>query len=77
MFLIPHGRKGNCKNKTLGMECEVGLRLKTYNVLCGSVLSVWTTVESILSQDGNRKGSAGKMQVLMSGCQEVFVWLSG
>ena len=27
--------KGNCKNKTVGMECEVGLRRKTYNVLTG------------------------------------------
>ena len=27
--------KGNCKNKSIGMECEVGLRRKSYNVLTG------------------------------------------
>ena len=54
---------GNCKNVSLGLECEVGLRLKTYNVLTGSVLSVWTSVEGVLTQDGQRKGQHGKMQV--------------
>ena len=56
-------RRGNCKNVTLGMQCEVGLRKKTYNVLTGSVLSVWHEVESILTQDGNRKGTHSRMQV--------------
>lgn len=28
--------KGNCRNKTIGIECEVGLRKKSYNVLTGS-----------------------------------------
>ena len=72
--------KGNCKNKTVGMECEVGLRRKTYNVLTGmqysrivisliyfypvgSVLSVWTKVESVLTNDGQKKGQHAKMQV--------------
>lgn len=45
------------------MQCEVGLRKKTYNVLTGSVLSVWNEVESILTQDGNRKGTNSRMQV--------------
>ena len=27
--------KGNCRNKTIGIECEVGLRKKSYNVLTG------------------------------------------
>ena len=31
--------KGNCRNKTIGIECEVGLRKKSYNVLTGSKLS--------------------------------------
>jgi len=46
------------------MQCEVGLRKKTYNVLTGSVLSVWHEVESILTQDGNRKGTHSRMQVV-------------
>ena len=78
--------KGNCRNRTLGMECEIGLRKKSYNVLtgeccrqtvltlavsltffsAGSVLSVWTTVESVLTNDGQKKGQHAKMQV--SGC---------
>ena len=64
------------------MECEVGLRRKTYNVLTGllnnllscffffdtahfkgSVLSVWTLVESVLTNDGQKKGQHAKMQV--------------
>eukprot|EP00094_Tigriopus_californicus_P001238 TCALIF_01199-PA protein Name:"Similar to sno Protein strawberry notch (Drosophila melanogaster)" AED:0.08 eAED:0.09 QI:0/0/0/0.88/1/1/9/0/1282 len=56
--------KGNCKNMTMGMKCEIGLRRKTYNVLCGSVLSVWTKVEEVLTHDGNRRGAASKMQVV-------------
>ncbi len=60
--LRPH-RKGNCKNVTMGMQCEVGLRRKTYNVLAGSVLSVWTQVEQVLTYDGNRRGANSRMQV--------------
>merc|ERR1719305_2121551 len=56
--------KGNCKNKMGGIECEVGLRRKTYNVLTGSVLSVWTSVEAVLTNDGQKKGQHGKMQVV-------------
>ena len=31
---------------------QVGLRRRTYNVLAGSVLSVWSRVENILSSKG-------------------------
>ena len=48
---------------TIYLVLQVGLRRKTYNVLTGSVLSVWTSVESILTNDGQKKGQAGKMQV--------------
>ena len=47
----------------MGMPCEVGLRKKTYNVLAGSVLSVWNQVEAVLTHDGNRRGANTKMQV--------------
>ena len=47
----------------MGLQCEVGLRKKTYNVLTGSVLSVWHEIESILTHDGNRKGTNSRMQV--------------
>lgn len=40
---------GNCKRKIMNLACEVGLRERTYHVLSGSVLSVWTKVESVLS----------------------------
>ncbi|KAK3751828.1 hypothetical protein QZH41_013286, partial [Actinostola sp. cb2023] len=36
--------KGNCKRSTLGLSCEVGLRRRSFNILSGSVLSVWTKV---------------------------------
>ncbi|KMQ97410.1 protein strawberry notch [Lasius niger] len=53
---------GNCKNATLGlMDCEVGLRRRSYNVLAGSVLSVWSRVENVLAA---RSGHNSKMQVV-------------
>nr|CAD7463383.1 unnamed protein product [Timema tahoe] len=52
---------GNCKNITLGLDCEIGLRSRKYNVLSGSVLSVWTRVESVLL---TRTGRESKMQVV-------------
>ncbi|XP_014483079.1 PREDICTED: protein strawberry notch-like isoform X2 [Dinoponera quadriceps] len=52
---------GNCKNTTIGMDCEVGLRRRSYNVLAGSVLSVWSRVENILA---SRSGHNSKMQVV-------------
>ena len=63
MIFFHFYRKGNCKNVTMGLQCEVGLRKKTYNVLTGSVLSVWHEIESILTHDGNRKGTNSRMQV--------------
>ncbi len=42
-------RRGNCKKASVGLQCEVGLRCRTYYVLCGSVLSVWNEVEVVLS----------------------------
>merc|ERR1719361_2206612 len=56
--------RGNCKTKTMGMQCEIGLRKKTYNVLAGSVLSVWNQVEAVLTHNGNRRGASTKMQVV-------------
>ncbi|XP_012223697.1 protein strawberry notch isoform X3 [Linepithema humile] len=52
---------GNCKNTTLGIDCEVGLRRRSYNVLAGSVLSVWSRVENVLAA---RSGHNSKMQVV-------------
>jgi len=53
--------RGNCKNVTLGLDCEVGLRRRTYNVLAGSVLSVWSRVENVLAA---KTGHNSKMQVV-------------
>jgi len=33
-------------------------------VLAGSVLSVWTKVEEVLTHDGNKRGQDSKMQVV-------------
>ncbi|XP_012539722.1 protein strawberry notch isoform X2 [Monomorium pharaonis] len=52
---------GNCKNTTVGIDCEVGLRRRSYNVLSGSVLSVWSRVETVLAA---RSGHNSKMQVI-------------
>ncbi|XP_048467722.1 protein strawberry notch homolog 1 [Rhincodon typus] len=53
--------RGNCKKVSLGMVCEVGLRCRTYHVLCGSVLSVWTKVEGVLA---SVSGANVKMQIV-------------
>uniref|UniRef100_A0A8D3CLZ1 Protein strawberry notch homolog 1 n=1 Tax=Scophthalmus maximus TaxID=52904 RepID=A0A8D3CLZ1_SCOMX len=41
--------RGNCKKASVGLQCEVGLRCRTYYVLCGSVLSVWNELEEVLT----------------------------
>lgn len=51
---------GNCKLTTLGVECEVGLRRRSYNILAGSVLNVWLRVENVLTTFGRNP----KMQVV-------------
>eukprot|EP00795_Rhopilema_esculentum_P015444 gene15445-6692_t len=53
--------QGKCKKKELGLGCEVGMRRKTVYVLAGSVLSIWTKIGVILS---NQSGSSGKMQII-------------
>lgn len=58
-FLFP--RRGNCKKASLGLVCEIGLRCRTYYVLCGSVLSVWTKVEGVLA---SVSGTNVKMQIV-------------
>ncbi|KAH8306847.1 hypothetical protein KR018_007144, partial [Drosophila ironensis] len=50
---------GNCRNVSVGHDCEVGLRQRLYHVLAGSVLSVWGRVEHILNTRSN-----SKMQVI-------------
>ncbi|KAM9328910.1 protein strawberry notch homolog 1 [Gastrophryne carolinensis] len=53
--------RGNCKKVSLGLVCEIGLRCRTYYVLCGSVLSVWTKVEGVLA---SVSGTNVKMQIV-------------
>lgn len=53
--------KGMCRYVTMGQDCEIGLRRRTYYVLSGSVLSVWARVENNLAA---RAGSQNRMQVI-------------
>ncbi|XP_070599433.1 protein strawberry notch homolog 1-like [Erythrolamprus reginae] len=53
--------RGNCKKAGLGLVCEVGLRCRTYYVLCGLVLSIWTKVEGVLA---SVNGTNVKMQIV-------------
>ncbi|XP_064424224.1 protein strawberry notch homolog 1 isoform X2 [Latimeria chalumnae] len=53
--------RGNCKKASIGLLCEIGLRCRTYFVLCGSVLSVWTKVEGVLA---SVSGTNVKMQIV-------------
>ncbi|KAL4646616.1 hypothetical protein GN956_G10106 [Arapaima gigas] len=53
--------RGNCKKVSVGLQCDVGLRCRTYYVLSGSVLSVWTKVEGVLA---SVSGTNVKMQIV-------------
>uniref|UniRef100_A0A671PMI7 Protein strawberry notch homolog 1 n=1 Tax=Sinocyclocheilus anshuiensis TaxID=1608454 RepID=A0A671PMI7_9TELE len=53
--------RGNCKKVSVGLQCEIGLRCRTYYVLCGSVLSVWTKVEGVLA---SVSGANVKIQIV-------------
>ncbi|XP_017785168.1 PREDICTED: protein strawberry notch isoform X2 [Nicrophorus vespilloides] len=54
--------RGNCRNVNLGHDCEVGLRRRTYHVVSGSVLSVWSRVEGVLAAKNGSHNN--KMQVI-------------
>ncbi|XP_045467841.1 protein strawberry notch isoform X1 [Harmonia axyridis] len=54
--------RGNCRMVNLGQDCEVGLRRRTYNVVSGSVLSVWSRVEGVLASKNGTHNN--KMQVI-------------
>ncbi|XP_014244664.1 protein strawberry notch-like [Cimex lectularius] len=51
---------GICKKSCFEGECDVGLRHRTYNILSGSVLSLWNSIENIVSTSS---GSA-RLQVV-------------
>lgn len=56
--------RGSCRRSaSTGSQCSIGLRTRTYYVLTGSVLSVWSKVENVLtmSQPG---GNHSKMQIV-------------
>ncbi|XP_062290480.1 protein strawberry notch homolog 1 isoform X1 [Scomber scombrus] len=53
--------RGNCKKASVGLTCEIGLRCRTYFVLCGSVLSVWNELEEVLTPVG---GTNVKVQIV-------------
>uniref|UniRef100_A0A336KBU6 CSON006692 protein n=1 Tax=Culicoides sonorensis TaxID=179676 RepID=A0A336KBU6_CULSO len=53
--------RGNCRNISMGLECETGLRRRTYHVLVGTVLSVWARLENIIA---TRSSQNNKLQVI-------------
>ncbi|XP_076453245.1 protein strawberry notch homolog 1-like isoform X2 [Babylonia areolata] len=53
---------GNCRKVSVGLPCEVGLRTRRYHVLSGSVLSVWSAVEGVMTSMPG--GSTSKMQIV-------------
>lgn len=52
---------GNCKNTKTGGTCDFGLRRRTYAVLSGSILSVWTELGSVLYRGGS-SSATGQMR---------------
>lgn len=61
-FVLFITRRGSCRRVAAGMSCEAGLRCRTYHILSGSVLSVWTKVESVLASTPG--GIASRMQII-------------
>lgn len=55
--------QGNCRRVNSGLECEIGLRRRTYHILCGLVLNVWAKVEDVLASAPHSHSST-KMQVV-------------
>lgn len=60
---------GQCRRKTMGVLCEVGLRQRQYYVLSGSVLAVWTKIESIMTQ--HHGSNNAKLQVVRLKIEET------
>lgn len=54
-------RQGNCRRVNSGMDCEIGLRRRTYHTLCGSVLNIWARVEDVLASGPHH---SSKIQVV-------------
>ncbi|KAF0300637.1 Protein strawberry notch [Amphibalanus amphitrite] len=61
--------RGVCKRRALGVDCDVGRRARTYHVLSGSVLHVWTRVEGVLSA-ASVSPAQQKMQVIRVRCSD-------
>ena len=60
---LPHShplRQGRCRLSTVGHPCEVGLRRRTYHILAGSVLGVWTHLEGVFVR---HSGHNSRMQI--------------
>ncbi|CAG5124588.1 unnamed protein product [Candidula unifasciata] len=53
--------QGTCSKVAQGRECNAGLRTRFYHVLSGSVLSVWSKVESVLS---GFSSNVARMQII-------------
>ena len=54
-------RRGNCRRIIMGLGCEVGLRQRTFHILSGSVLSVWSKLETMLA---GQPGANSKIQIV-------------
>lgn len=68
IFFLRYFRRGNCKNRTIGLDCEVGLRRRTYHVLSGNVLIVWDDVERVITS----QVVSTKMQIVRAQAQDGF-----
>ena len=53
-------RQGKCRKSSPGQQCDVGLRRKTHHVLSGSLLGVWSHIESVF----NRHSSHSRVQIV-------------
>ena len=67
LFLLPPSlppshplRQGKCRLSTVGHPCEIGLRRRTYHILAGSVLGVWTHLEGVFVR---HSGHNSRMQI--------------
>ena len=56
-------RQGKCRLAVINHSCEVGLRQRTYHVLSGSILGVWSNVEGVFSRHSSTTHSQ-RMQIV-------------
>lgn len=55
VLVISNFRYGSCPQSSKSVNCQYGIAHQTFHVLTGTVFSIWTKIESVLSSNLKRK----------------------